>query len=79
MGNANPAAAVAGMGAKNSANNAAKQAQDGLSSLTGAKTEEQQVQHKRAVDRNAAFEQKKREREERKKKLTSQWADNKKG
>ena len=77
MGNVNNPIAAAG--AKKSANDAKKQAQDGLNSLTGAKTEEQQAHGQRAKDRNATFEQKKREREERKKKLQGQWADNKKG
>ena len=75
MGNANPIAAA---GAKNSANNAAKSAQEGLATLTAAPTEKQKAQAGRAKDRNTAYEQKKKEREERKKKLASQWAAHKK-
>lgn len=75
MGNANPIAAA---GAKKSANDAAKSAQDGFNTLTAGKTEEQKAREERARNRNADFEQKKREREERKKKLQSQWAANKK-
>jgi hypothetical protein len=74
MGNANPLAAA---GAKKSANDAAKSAQDGFKSLTSAQTEEQKANPVRAKDRNATYEQKKKEREERKKKLQSQWSANK--
>ena len=80
MGNANPiASAAAGVGAKNSANNALDSAQEGLATLTAAPTEKQRAQAERAKDRNAAYEQKKKEREERKKKLLSQMNAHKKG
>jgi len=77
MGNAagNPLAAAAG---KKKAEDAANQAKEGLTSLTAGQTEEQKAREARAKDRSEAYEQKKREREERKKKLQSQWAENKK-
>ena len=75
MGNTNPIAAMAG---KNAANEKLDQAQEGLKSMTGAKTEEQLAHEARAKDRVAEYEQKKRERAERKAKLSQQWAANKK-
>eukprot|EP00934_Nitzschia_sp_Nitz4_P006558 Nitzschia sp. Nitz4//scaffold68_size99682//29694//29936//NITZ4_004558-RA/size99682-processed-gene-0.38-mRNA-1//-1//CDS//3329556575//6548//frame0 len=77
MGNgaSNP---MAQMAAKNKANEAVTQAKDGLNTLTGGKTEEEKDRDQRQKDRHAEFEQKKKEREERKKKLSSQWAANKK-
>lgn len=77
MGNgaSNP---LATMAAKNQATTAATQAKEGLTTLTGAKTDEEKERDQRQKDRNAEFEQKKKEREERKKKLSSQWAANKK-
>lgn len=79
MGNANPLASTVGAaGAKRSAGNAVSSAQDGLNTLTAAPTDAQKAQAERAKDRNAAYEQKKKEREERKKKLQSQWAAHKK-
>lgn len=78
MGNAvsNPLAAAAG---KKKATDAANQAQEGFNALTAGKTDEQKAQAVRAKDRNASYEQKKKDREERKKKLQNQWATNKKG
>ena len=72
MGNgvSNPIAQAA---AKNKANEAAKSAQDGLNTLTGAKSEKEKEREQRARDRSAEYEQKKKEREERKKKLAGQW------
>mmetsp|Transcript_98518 Transcript_98518/g.275906 ORF Transcript_98518/g.275906 Transcript_98518/m.275906 type:complete len:81 (+) Transcript_98518:94-336(+) len=77
MGNgaSNPLAAAA---AKNQAGNAANQAKEGLTTLTGAKSDAEKERDQRSKDRNAEYEQKKKEREERKKKLSSQWAANKK-
>lgn len=77
MGNgaSNPLAQAA---AKNKANEALGQAQEGLNTLAGAKSEEEKARDQRQKDRNAEFEQKKKEREERKKKLAGQWAANKK-
>ena len=75
MGNTNPIAAMAG---KNAANEKLDQSQEGLKSMTGAKTEEQLTHEARAKDRVAEYEQKKRERAERKAKLSQQWAANKK-
>ena len=80
MGNANPlAAAAAGAGAKNKANNALDSAKEGLGALTAAPTEKQKEQAEKAKNRNAAFEQKKKEREERKKKLMAQMNAHKNG
>lgn len=76
MGNTNPVAMVAG---KNAASQKMDEAQDGLKSLTAGKTEEQLQQEARAKDRVAEYEQKKKERAERKAKLSQQWAANKKG
>ena len=76
MGNANNP--IATMGAKKKANEAAQSAQDGLKTLTAAKTEEQKAHAERAKNRYAEFEQKKKDRAERKKKLQAQWAANKK-
>lgn len=76
MGNANPVAAFAG---QNAANEKKEQMADGLNTLTGAnKTDEQRAQEERAKERVAEYEQKKKERAERKKKLGEQWAANKK-
>jgi hypothetical protein len=75
MGNTNPIAAMAG---KNAANETVDQAKDGLSALTGSKTAEQLAHQERAKDRVAEYEQKKKEREERKKKLANQWSENRK-
>eukprot|EP00529_Nitzschia_sp_RCC80_P040801 CAMPEP_0113471460 /NCGR_PEP_ID=MMETSP0014_2-20120614/16987_1 /TAXON_ID=2857 /ORGANISM="Nitzschia sp." /LENGTH=76 /DNA_ID=CAMNT_0000364091 /DNA_START=266 /DNA_END=496 /DNA_ORIENTATION=- /assembly_acc=CAM_ASM_000159 len=76
MGNTNPIAAMAG---KNQAAEKQEQLSDGINTLTGAnKTADQLAQEERAKDRVAEYEQKKRDREERKKKLTEQWAANKK-
>ncbi len=75
VGASNP---VGQMVAQNQANDVANQAKDGLSSLTGAKSEAEKEREQRAKDRNEEYEQKKREREARKKKLSSQWAANKK-
>ena len=77
MGNgaSNPAAQMV---AKNKANEAMGQAKDGFNTLTGGKSDDQKERDARAKDRNAEFERKKKEREERKKKLSSQWAANKK-
>ena len=71
----NPFAAFAG---KNAANDKQKELQDGISTLTAGKTDEQKAHEQRAKDRNATYAAKKKEREERKKKLASQWAENKK-
>lgn len=80
MGNANPiAGAAAGMGAKNSANNALDSAKEGLGALTAAPTDKQKAQAEKAKNRNTAFEQKKKEREERKKKLMAQMNAHKSG
>ena len=65
-------------GAKKAAADQTSGVKDGFATLTAGKTDEQKAQQNRAKDRNAAYEQKKKDREERKKKLTNQWADNKK-
>ncbi|KAG7345569.1 hypothetical protein IV203_033100 [Nitzschia inconspicua] len=75
MGNANPLAVMAG---QNAANQKVEEAKDGLKTITGGKTDEQKAQEARAKDRVAEYEQKKRERAERKAKLSQQWAANKK-
>jgi hypothetical protein len=75
MGNTNPIAVMAG---KNAANEKLDNAKDGLKSLTGSKTAEQLAHEARAKDRVAEYEEKKRERMERKSKLSQQWAANKK-
>eukprot|EP00536_Pseudo-nitzschia_multiseries_P017543 jgi/Psemu1/51370/gm1.51370_g len=77
MGNAlgNPVAAFAG---KKQAEDAAKQAKEGLSYLTSGETEEQKSQSARAKERDQEFEEKKRKREERKKQLESKWAESRK-
>ena len=75
MGNANP---IAAMGAKKKAGDAAKSAQEGFNTLTAGQTEEEKARNDKAKDRNAAYEQKKKDREERKKKLQAQWEANKK-
>ena len=69
---------IAGIGAKKSAKGATENITEGFNTLTAGSTEKQKEQHARAIDRNAAFEQKKKDREERKKKLQSQWEANKK-
>lgn len=78
MGNAMPNP-IAAMGAKNAAKGTTDQVKDGFTTLTAGKTEEQIQNQNRAKDRNAEFAQKKKDREERKKKLANQWAENKKG
>jgi hypothetical protein len=75
MGNTNPIAAMAG---KNAANQKMEEAKDGLKSMTGGKTNEQLAHEARAKDRVAEYEQKKKERAERKAKLSQQWSANKK-
>jgi hypothetical protein len=75
MGNTNPVTMMAG---KNTANQKIEEAQEGLKTMTGGKTEEQLQHEARAKDRVAEYEQKKRERAERKAKLSQQWAANKK-
>jgi hypothetical protein len=75
MGNTNPIAAMAG---KNATNQKMEEAKDGLKSMTGAKTNEQLAHESRAKDRVAEYEQKKKERAERKAKLSQQWSANKK-
>ena len=75
FGGWNPFAAMA---AKNQANNAVDQAKEGLNTLTGQKSEAEKERDQRQKDRNAEYDQKKKEREERKKKLSSQWAANRK-
>ena len=62
------------MAAKHKMNETMNQAKDGLRSVTGAKTDEQKEREQRSVDRNAEYELKKKEREERKKKLAAQRA-----
>lgn len=74
-GASNPAAQMV---AKNKANEAMDQAKEGFSSLTGGKSDAQKESDLRQQDRHAEYERKKKEREERKKKLSSQWAANKK-
>eukprot|EP00534_Pseudo-nitzschia_fraudulenta_P013532 CAMPEP_0201229808 /NCGR_PEP_ID=MMETSP0852-20130820/1238_1 /ASSEMBLY_ACC=CAM_ASM_000632 /TAXON_ID=183588 /ORGANISM="Pseudo-nitzschia fraudulenta, Strain WWA7" /LENGTH=76 /DNA_ID=CAMNT_0047520265 /DNA_START=241 /DNA_END=471 /DNA_ORIENTATION=+ len=76
MGNANP---LAVMGAKKSAADAANSAKEGLNVLTASQTDEQKEKAAKSKDRAAAFEAKKREREERKKKLNAQRAAHKAG
>eukprot|EP00751_Fragilariopsis_kerguelensis_P002992 CAMPEP_0170813612 /NCGR_PEP_ID=MMETSP0733-20121128/36997_1 /TAXON_ID=186038 /ORGANISM="Fragilariopsis kerguelensis, Strain L26-C5" /LENGTH=78 /DNA_ID=CAMNT_0011171073 /DNA_START=131 /DNA_END=367 /DNA_ORIENTATION=+ len=78
MGNAMPNP-IAAMGAKNAAKGTTDQVKDGFNSLTAGQTEKQIENQTRAKDRAAEFAQKKKDREERKKKLANQWADNKKG
>jgi hypothetical protein len=60
------------MAAKNQAQGAADSAKEGLTTLTGGKSEKEVESANRQKDRNAEFEQKKKDREERKKKLNSQ-------
>ncbi len=80
MGNANPlAAAAAGAGAKSKASNAAESAKEGFATLTAAPTDQQKAQAEKVRERNLVYEQKKKDREERKKKLQSQWAAHKQG
>lgn len=77
MGNgaSNP---VAQMAAKNKAGEIGTQAKEGFNTLTGGKSEAEKERDLRNKDRAAEYELKKKEREERKKKLSSQWAANKK-
>ena len=80
MGNANPiASAAAGAGAKKQVNDVTSSAQEGLKTLTASKTDEQKAKEARQKDRAAAFADKKKEREERKKKLMNQMNAHKKG
>jgi hypothetical protein len=65
------------MTGKNAANDKMDQAKEGLKSVT-VKTEEQLAHEARAKDRVREYEEKKRERAERKNKLKQQWAANKK-
>jgi hypothetical protein len=74
VGASNPVAQAA---AKNKMNEAANNAKDGATVAMGGRTEVQKTQDQRAKDRNAEYEQKKQDREERKKKLAGQRADHK--
>jgi len=78
MGNGMPNP-IASMGAKKAAKGKTDGVKEGFATLTAGKTEEELKNQNRAKDRNAEFAQKKKDREERKKKLANQWADNKKG
>lgn len=69
---------MAQMAAKNKANEFSDQAKDGFNTLTGSRSDAEKERDQRQKDRNAEYEQKKKDREERKKKLSSQWAANKK-
>lgn len=77
MGNgaSNP---VAQMAAQNKANEIGAQAKEGFNILTGGKSETEKQRDLRNREQAAEYELKKKEREERKKKLSSQWAANKK-
>jgi hypothetical protein len=69
---------MAQMAAKKKMNDTVDQAKDGATAAMGGRTDKQKEQDSRSKDRIAEYEQKKKDREERKKKLAGQWGDHKK-